>query len=268
MAEYTTLPLPAHHHGIDPREITVPKALDFVQGINSCSYTTLVDCDLITATDNIFFRPGDVIVTFDMCPQVGQRPVNDIRYTERIAVHFDAGDQIISWVYALRGDFPKVLHRNALYFEEPSCLCIYENTYEEHDSTADTAFQNFGIDTDGAKLTIVPLNMPDNSQLNLLQFETSGNDVNEIFDIGDTRKIMGVNLAVSEWTAIIQQANQSFVAQYPIYLMISNKQLLKDTDGITYTTLAIDLVGYVLDGDNINVNQISTNINLNTYGNF
>ena len=163
---------------------------------------------------------------------------------------------------------PYILNNSNITKQRKEIEIASDFSSDKDDSTADNAFQNFGINTDGAKLTIVPLNMPDNSQLNLLQFETSGNDVNEIFDIGDTRKIMGVNLTVSEWAAIIQQANQSFVTQYPVYLMISNKQLLQDTDGITYTTLTIGLAGYVINGDSISVNHISTNVNLNTYGNF
>jgi len=130
MDDYTSLPLP-ENVAIALEALKVPKAISFAQIIVQSSFAELVDCQQVTADEDPFFRQGDEIVVFDITPQVGQQPINDIRFVERIAVHFDALDHNIPWVYALRADFPKVVHRNALYFEQPQCLCIYENTYDE-----------------------------------------------------------------------------------------------------------------------------------------
>lgn len=131
MAEFLSLPLPEAQTGLNIDGLSVPKAKAFALAIQNGRLTELVDCTQITGADNQFFGQGDEIIIFDLSLQVGQRPVNDIRYIERIAVHFDSEDRNIPWVYALRNDFPKVLHRNSLHFDQPQCLCIYENSYDE-----------------------------------------------------------------------------------------------------------------------------------------
>src|SRR5690606_38488746 len=64
-------------------------------------------------------------------PEVPQNPVNDIRMVERLAVHFDSRDQTAPWVYALRKDFPQVVHQNVMPFDLPRCLCLFQTGYEE-----------------------------------------------------------------------------------------------------------------------------------------
>jgi len=130
MSEYAELPLP-RHHTVAVEALTVTKAQAFVAAIELVGFATLFECVKITGTDDPFFRVDDEVIIFDLTPEVGQQPINDIRFVERMAVHFDARDEFIPWVFALRSDFPKVVHLNALHFEQPACLCLYENSYDE-----------------------------------------------------------------------------------------------------------------------------------------
>lgn len=130
MSDYAELPLP-QHQTVAVKALTVPKAQAFVVAIESVGFASLVECVKITGTDDPFFRVADEVIIFDLTPEVGQQPINDIRFEERMAVHFDAKDKFIPWVFALRLDFPKVVHLNALHFERPACLCLYENSYDE-----------------------------------------------------------------------------------------------------------------------------------------
>jgi hypothetical protein len=131
MSDFISLPLPEEHVAIEAATLALPKAQEFAGAILASPSSELVACYLIGASADYFFKPGDEVVVFDMLVGVGQRPVHDIRYQERLAVHFDSTDRMTPWVFALRPDFPKVLHRNALHFDAPQCLCIYEKTYDE-----------------------------------------------------------------------------------------------------------------------------------------
>jgi hypothetical protein len=132
MTDYISLPLPEETIIVAAADaLALPKAHDFAGTVLHSASSTLVECRQIVSSTDPFFKAGDEIVIFDVLIAVGQRPANDIRYSERIAVHFDAADQMVPWVFALRSDFPKVPHRNALYFDEPQCLCVYETRYEE-----------------------------------------------------------------------------------------------------------------------------------------
>ncbi|MBB1287068.1 Mov34/MPN/PAD-1 family protein [Flavisolibacter sp. BT320] len=116
---------------IDAAKLQVQKAIDFAHSLPLTECATLIKCLTITEGDDILFYSGDEIVVFEVAVDVGPRPVHDIRYTERMAVLFTSKDQTTPWVFALRKNFPPVLHRISLYFEQPTCLCIYETPYEE-----------------------------------------------------------------------------------------------------------------------------------------
>jgi hypothetical protein len=131
MADYISLPLPEETVSVESFALAIAKANDFAGTILNSASSTLVECRQIVSSTDPFFKAGDEIVIFDVLVATGQRPVNDIRYSERLAVHFDSADRMIPWLFALRSDFPKVPHRNALYFDEPQCLCVYETRYEE-----------------------------------------------------------------------------------------------------------------------------------------
>lgn len=112
-------------------EMVVEKARDFALALSNADNCLLVECLKIEEGDGLLLKAGDEIVIFDIGLEVSQRPVHDIRYTERIAVLFDKEDKQVPFTFALRKSFPKVLHRISLYFEHPTCLCIYELSYNE-----------------------------------------------------------------------------------------------------------------------------------------
>ncbi|WP_299357728.1 ThiF family adenylyltransferase [Mucilaginibacter sp.] len=131
MDDFFDLPIPSAAQAIELGGLHLPKAIAFARIIVGSKSSAIIELISITADGDSFFKKGDEIVVFDTYVNVGQNPVNDIRYQERIAIHFDVADQRSPWVYALRKTFPKVPHRNALNFDEPQCICIYETTYEE-----------------------------------------------------------------------------------------------------------------------------------------
>lgn len=119
--EYIDLPFLGDPISSD--ELALPKAIEFVIAISNANYCELLGCKRL--------QNGDEVIVFETQPEVGQRSKNDIRYKERLGVHFDKEDGFIPWVYALRDDFPLVSHLNSRPFEKPRCLCLYETSYEE-----------------------------------------------------------------------------------------------------------------------------------------
>jgi hypothetical protein len=71
------------------------------------------------------------IVIFDVEVELPQRPVTDIRRTERIAVLFFPGTELPPDTYTLREDFPRVMHTNIRSFDSPRSLCLFDEPYEE-----------------------------------------------------------------------------------------------------------------------------------------
>jgi hypothetical protein len=131
MSEFFALPINTSFEEIQIGQMHLNQSSAFARAIAASKSSSLVQLLKVTGDGDLFFKSGDEVVLFDTYVAVGQNPVNDIHYKERIGVHFDYLDQRIPWVFAMRNDFPKVPHRNALYFEEPQCICIYETTYEE-----------------------------------------------------------------------------------------------------------------------------------------
>jgi hypothetical protein len=127
--EYAQLPVAVTP--VDLVHLQVQKAFGFAHSIPLTECAVLIECLRVEEGDDLLFNSGDEIIVFDVAVDVGPRPVHDIRYTERMAVLFTSEDQSSPWVFALRQSFPPVLHRISLYFEKPTCLCIYETPYEE-----------------------------------------------------------------------------------------------------------------------------------------
>jgi integrative and conjugative element protein (TIGR02256 family) len=111
--------------------LSLEKAVAFARILTTGSSGELIDCIKVTADDGGMFNTNDEILIFDLKIDVSQKVVNDIRYTERLAVHFTVHDKENPWVYALRNDFPAVSHRINTPFEKPYCLCIYEQNYDD-----------------------------------------------------------------------------------------------------------------------------------------
>lgn len=128
--EYAELPIEEISF-ITWQDLTILKAKDFAKIVCEGQTVELKKCGRVVRGDNLLFNEGDEFIVFDINLAISQRPVNDIRYTERISVLFTKEDKYIPWVFALRKNFPKVIHRISVPFDSPSCLCIYEERYEE-----------------------------------------------------------------------------------------------------------------------------------------
>ena len=119
--EFVDLPYEAQL--IPEGDLKLAKAIEFIKAVSTANFSQLIGC--------FKSESGDEFVVFETEPEVSQNPKFDIRYNERIAVHFEQLDVRTPWVYALRKDFPVVSHLNSMHFESPKCLCLYETPYEE-----------------------------------------------------------------------------------------------------------------------------------------
>jgi integrative and conjugative element protein (TIGR02256 family) len=109
---------------IKPEELRIPKARLIAVNLNSgLPYIRLVKC--------LRNNEDAEVVIFDTEVELGQRCVNDIHSTERIAIIFFPKDDIMPDVYALREDFPLVPHINLRENEFPRSLCLFERPYDE-----------------------------------------------------------------------------------------------------------------------------------------
>lgn len=105
--------------------LKIPKAKEVLAVLENLPFFNFVEARGLSDLND-----AEVIV-FDTEVQVGQRTVHDIRHIERIAVSFDANDNSMPEVLALREDFPFVPHINLRAQEKPRSLCLYEQTYDE-----------------------------------------------------------------------------------------------------------------------------------------
>jgi integrative and conjugative element protein (TIGR02256 family) len=120
MAEY--LKLPYNQEEINFQDLAISEAHEFADIVDQFNFVKLIKCEKT--------EDSKEIITLDIQVSLGQNPKNDIRYKERIAVLFEDREQY-PWVFALREDFPDLLHLNLMEFEKPRCLCIYEERYQE-----------------------------------------------------------------------------------------------------------------------------------------
>lgn len=74
---------------------------------------------------------GSELIYFDVESELGQYKVNDIKRIERLCVLFFCSDDFTPSVFALRKNFPKVMHRSLMPNSFPASLCIYETPFEE-----------------------------------------------------------------------------------------------------------------------------------------
>lgn len=107
-------------------DLQVDRAKAVALSLSSAGHGRLVECQVVTANLLPFISCNDEIVIYDADIDVGQRPVNDIWYTERLAILFPFDDRMVPLVFALRSSFPRVMHLISMPFEKPSCLCIYD----------------------------------------------------------------------------------------------------------------------------------------------
>jgi len=129
----------------------------------------------------------------------------------------------------------------------------------------DTILYSLWNGTDRADFVINTLFNTDGN-LQVLNYETSGADVEGRFDVEDIRKILALNVTLSQWNDIVQLASTSFLPKYSTFLSVINKQYLEDQYETSYTSMDLALKGFQISGDNIAIQQVLTNINLTAYG--
>lgn len=76
-------------------------------------------------------RDAGEVVVFEVRPERPQDLAYDIRRVERLGAIFDASDQTVPGMYALRPDFPLAPHINQTKSEFPRSLCLYDEAYED-----------------------------------------------------------------------------------------------------------------------------------------
>lgn len=127
--------LPTPGRLVDPEDLSVPKARETARALRSgvLNWVRFVECRRIDGDDESVDPQlkGAEVVVFDAEVEVPQRPKNDIRKVERIAVAFREDDKSYPEALALREDFPLVPHINLRTFETPRSLCLYDQPYNE-----------------------------------------------------------------------------------------------------------------------------------------
>ncbi len=124
--EYCNVPLEIE----DADNVELPRAKTVLAAIQRSPYCTIVKLGRVTQDKDIF-KQNDEVVIFDTEAEVPQYPKNDVRKNERIAVIFPHEDNATPWVFALRKDFPEVVHQNSFFSGYPRSLCIYEKLFDE-----------------------------------------------------------------------------------------------------------------------------------------
>lgn len=115
-----------------PDELIVPKTRDIVRAFSeTMNWVSLVQLYQHVSTTNGSEQVIAETVVFDAEIALPQICVYEIERVERIAVTFCPEDTNGPKVYALREDFPEVLHVNLESFEFPRSLCVFEEDYSE-----------------------------------------------------------------------------------------------------------------------------------------
>jgi hypothetical protein len=114
---------------VDARNLRLDRARLLLDAITngSLDFVRPVECH---QRESVEGQLGDEIVVFDLDIQRPQLTVHDIRYVERVAAVFPAGDDNYPEVLALRSDFPYVPHVNLRAEEFPRSLCLYDQAWE------------------------------------------------------------------------------------------------------------------------------------------
>lgn len=108
---------------IQPEDISIPKASEFLQAILQSPFAKLID---ILKDEN-----SNEIIVAEVENQVPQFPIHDIRPKEVVAVSFFKDDKNIPKVNTLRNAFPSLPHQNLEEKEKPRSLCLYNLPYGE-----------------------------------------------------------------------------------------------------------------------------------------
>lgn len=110
---------------IEPEDVSIPKARELVQLLQD---EVLPFVRISNATRR---ADGRELVQVDVRPEVPTFPVNDIRFSESIAVEFDPADRSEPSAITLRSDFPSVPHTYVAAEDEHLRLCLFDEPYPE-----------------------------------------------------------------------------------------------------------------------------------------
>ena len=112
-----------HGERVDLGELQNQRAIEFAFAVKAHDYA-----DFIHAV-----RSKDCEgVQFDICAEIPQNPVDDIRSRERISVLFPQNPRSSPRVLALRKSFPsKLLHLNGTPHGHPRSLCLFGQDFRE-----------------------------------------------------------------------------------------------------------------------------------------
>lgn len=104
--------------------LTIPRAVAFLRYVgNQNNYPfQLVECRRIAGCEGIVVR---------VQADVPQRPKFDIQYDEPLLILFDAQEEVVPEVFALRTDFPQVPHLNLRRDAVPKSLCLFAERPED-----------------------------------------------------------------------------------------------------------------------------------------
>jgi integrative and conjugative element protein (TIGR02256 family) len=115
-----------------PDQLVVPKTQDMIRAFSgTINWVCLVKLYQHLSTIDGGEQVVAETIVFDAEIELPQICVYEIERIERIAVTFRPEDKNSPKVYALRKNFPDVLHINLESFELPRSLCVFEEDYAE-----------------------------------------------------------------------------------------------------------------------------------------
>ena len=112
--------------GVAPNALCIPRARELAAflGANHSPGARLVDCNQ--------FDDGTLEwMNLDVDVSIPQRPIHDIRGTERIIVAFSSDERVLPGVYSPRVDFPFAPHTNLQIDGQWRSLCLYDQPWYE-----------------------------------------------------------------------------------------------------------------------------------------
>ncbi|MBN2138347.1 MAG: Mov34/MPN/PAD-1 family protein [Sedimentisphaerales bacterium] len=112
---------------VNEDELSSVQRHPFAKAVQNHQYAKLLE----------FRRKGHLVgIIIEICPERPQKPVADIRHTERLCVAFSADLNKAPEVLALRNDFPQDLpHLNLTKRSEPRSLCLFAQDFRDLRST-------------------------------------------------------------------------------------------------------------------------------------
>ena len=110
---------------IEPKDVGIAKARELVQLLQEAALPFVSFSNATRRAD------GWELVQVEVEPEVPTFPVNDIRFSESIAVEFDPADRSQPSAITLRSDFPSVPHTYVAAEDEHLRLCLFDGPYPE-----------------------------------------------------------------------------------------------------------------------------------------